>query len=487
MSTLSPRLVGVWAWLTLGLLSGTLLLVVLAPAPQDPEVRGFYPSVGFATLLIFIATVAVIWSIQPVRIRVAKWTAWMAAATTMALTLGPIALWYLGREGLGFQVFQALGVSTGPNGFGDMVVVLGWLDCPRAGIDPYSVEAANCAVGPSNYGPAIFWLTHTGLSPAAAPLLGVLGVVASAIAIAWLVRQSRGLGRAALLMLSASTAWILLQERANLDAAIVWAAVLLVWLVRRYKGLWPWIVAAVPIWILGAWKYYPFAMGLALLPVLKIKHGWLVITGFLGLTIAYVVIMRDYVAMSLESNANLSDGRFGGFGRNIAAAFITGEAQSATSWQWGDLLIAAVLVAAFVWGWTVIGSIRRAPRRKGLSQVPLTMESMLAISGTTAILIAVGWSGFGYNYKAALLVLCIPLLARLSERSNPASFHAGVFMSVLAVMAAFVISNALLASLAVLVSAAFIGGAALRPLMAWVLPVDHSVKPVSANRVAGAS
>ena len=346
MNAVNTRVAGVWAWLTLGLLSGTLLLVVLAPAAQDPEIRGFYPSVGFATLVIVIAAVAVIWAIQPVRLRVAMWTAWLAAATTVALTLGPIALWYLGREGLGYQVFQALRVGTSPYGFGDMVIVLSWLDCPRAGIDPYSAEAVTCALGPSNYGPAIFWLTPTGLSTAAAPLLGVLGVIASAIAIAWLVRQSRGWGRVTLLLMSASAAWILLQERANLDAAVIWAAVLLVWLVRRYQGLWPWIIAAVPIWILGAWKYYPFVMVLALLPALSIKRGWVLITGFLALALGYLVIMRDNVLLSLNSNPNLSDGTFGGFGRNIAAAFVTGEARSATSWQWGDFLIAAVMAAS---------------------------------------------------------------------------------------------------------------------------------------------
>jgi len=468
MTTFTSRLARVWAWIFLAALVGTLLLVVLAPTVQDPEVRGVFPALGFAALVIVIATIAVIWAIRPVRLTVSGWTAWLAAGVTIALTLGPIALWYAGRDGLAYQIFQGIGVGTSPYGFGDMVVVLSWLDCPRIGIDPYGPNALTCAVGPSNYGPAIFWLSGTGLSMAAAPLLGVVGVLASALAIAWLVRLSRGSGRITLLLVSASSAWILLLERANLDAAIIWAAVLLVWLVRRYQGLWPWIAAAVPIWIIGAWKYYPFAMVLALVPVLRIKRGWTVIAGFLALALAYLVIWRDNVLLSLESNANLSRGEFGGFGRNIAAAFVTGEAQSATSWKWGDFAIAGLMVIAFVWGWTVVGASRVHRNRSGLRAVPLTGEAMLAISGSTAVLVAVGWSGFGYNYKAALLFLGVPLLARLADRLVAQAFHAGLLMQVFVVISAFVLSNVLLSSLTVLVSAAFIAGAALRPLSAWL-------------------
>ena len=468
MTSITARPARLWAWIFLAALIGTLLLVVLAPVAQDPEVRGVYPAVGFAALIVVVAVIAVIWAIRPFRLRVAGWAAWLAAGITILLTLGPIALWYAGRDGLGYQVFQAIGVGTGPYGFGDMVVVLSWLDCPRVGIDPYGSDAVSCAVGPSNYGPAIFWLAGTGLNTAATPLLGVLGVIASALTVAWLVRQSRGSGRLTLLLVASSAAWILLLERANLDAAIIWAAVLLVWLVRRYQGLWPWIVAAVPIWILGAWKYYPFAMILALLPVLRIKRGWMVITGFLALALAYLVIWRDNVLLSLESNATLSGGEYGGFGRNIAAAFVTGEAQTATSWKWGDFVIAGLMIAAFAWGWTVVGARRAHRNRSGLRAVPLTGEAMLAMSGATAVLVAVGWSGFGYNYKAALLFLGVPLLARLADRPDAQAFHVGLFMLVLVVISAFVLSNVLLSSLAVLISAAFIAGAALRPLSAWL-------------------
>ena len=458
-----------WALITLGLLALALVIVVTAPVVADIKTRGVYPSVGLATLLIVGAVVAVVWSIRPVRLIVAPWTAALAGALTIVLTLGPIALWYLGRDGLAYQIFQALGVGTSPYGFGDMDVVISWLDCPRAGIDPYGPEVETCAIAPSNYGPAIFWLVPTGLSRAAVPLLGVLGVLLSAAAVVWLARQSRGWGRVTLLVASASAGWILLQERANLDAAIVWCAVLLVWLVRKRNDLLPWVVAAVPIWILGSWKYYPFAMVVALLPVLHIRHGWTVIAGFLVLALGYLVVFRDNVALSLSSNAGLSDGTYGGLGRDIAAAFVAGEAKAVTGWGWGDVVIAVVMIAAFVWGWTVVGRAQTPGKNsRGLHRIPLTAEAMLAISGSTAIVVAVAWSGFGYNYKAALLVLGVPLLARLADRQDAPSFHAGVFMLVLSIIAMFVTANVLLASLATLIVSTFLTGAAIRPLLRWL-------------------
>ena len=459
----------VWALITLGLLGLALVIVFTAPVVADVKTRGVYPAIGLATLLILSAAVAVVWSIRPVRLMVAPWTAALVGALTIALTLGPISLWYLGRDGLAYQIFQALGVGTSPYGFGDMDVVVSWLDCSRAGIDPYGPEAVTCAIASSNYGPAIFWLAPTGLTRTAVPLLGVLGVLLSAAAIAWLARQSRGWGRITLLVASVSAGWILLQERANLDAAIVWCAVLLVWLVRKRDSLLPWVIAAVPIWILGTWKYYPFAMVVALLPVLRIRHGWTVITGFLVLAFGYLVVYRDNVALSLSSNAGMSDGTYGGLGRDIAAAFVAGEAKAVAGWGWGDIVIAMVMIAAFVWGWTVVGSARNHGKDSiGLRRVPLTAEAMLAISGSTAIVVAVAWSGFGYNYKAALLVLGVPLLARLADRRDAPSWHAGVFMLVLSVIAMCVTANVLLASLATLIVSTFLTGAAIRPLLRWL-------------------
>ena len=467
-----------WSLITVGCMFFVCLLVVLAPFAEAPESRAVYPAVGITTLVFLVATVCAVLVIQPVRIRVARWSWWLATAATIVLTLGPISLWYLQRHGLGFQVFQGLRVGTGPYGFGDAAVVLSWLDCWRVGIDPYSAAAEVCALSPANYGPAILWLTPLGLSVNATLAVGVLIVLTSALAIGWLTRQSRGFGRVAIVLVSFSPAWILLLERANLDAVVISAGALLVFLVRRFRGLAPWIAAACVIWVLGAWKFYPFAMIGAFTPVVRVRHGWSVIAGFLALCVLYLVAEHENVLLSLESNAGLSDGTLGGFGRDIAAAFVTGEAQAATNWQWGDFLILATMTVAFVWGWVVVGECRLTQGKKGLQQVPLTAESMLAIGGAFAILIPVGASGFGWNYKAAFLILGIPLLARLTWRLDRPSFQAGVFIAVLSVAAMFVLSNALLASLAVLVSAGFVGGAASRPLLAWLLPP----KPITKSR-----
>ena len=467
-------MIRLWAALTITLLLAASLLVVAAPVAVDASTRGVYPAVGVAAFLIFALTIAVIWSLKSIRVHVTAKVAWLAGAITVALTLGPILLWYLGRVGLGYQISQALGVGGTPYGFGDMDVVLSWLACPREGIDPYSAQAFSCAVGPSNYGPAIFWLSPTGLGRSAAPILGVAGAVLSALAIVWLTRQSRGLGRIVLVVASASAAWILLQERANLDAAIVWLVVLLVWLVRSRPGLWPWIAAAVPIWLLGAWKYYPFAMVLAMVPVLRVRHGWTVLAGFVALAIGYLVLMREYVSLSLASNSNLSGGEFWGIGRDVAAAFIAGEADVVSGWGWADLLLGLVVLVALAWGWSIVGSPdpRSWKPDRPLQAVPMTAESMLAISGASATLVSIGLSGFGYHYKAALLILAVPLLARFAVSPRRDVFRAGLFMLVLVIISVFVTGNLFLTSVSTLVVAAFSVGAALRTLLAW-LPREH--------------
>ena len=472
----------VWAVTTLVLIVASSLVVVAAPFAADESTLGVYPALGFAAFLIWTLVIAVVWSLRPFRVRVAGWTAWFAGGVTLALTLGPIALWYLGREGLGYQISQALGIGGTPYGFGDMDVVLSWLACPREGIDPYSAQAATCAIGPSNYGPAIFWLSPTGLDRSAAPLLGVIGAVLSALAIAWLTRQSRGMGRIALVSASASAAWILLQERANLDAAIIWCAVLLVWLVRSRTGLWPWIVAAIPIWTLGAWKYYPFALVVALVPVLRVRHGWAVIAGFLALAGGYLVWQREFVSLSLASNANLSGGEFWGIGRDVAAAFLAGEADVVSGWGWADVLLGVVLASAFLWGWSIVRrrTVDSWVATSPLRAVPLTAESMLAISGSSATLISVGLSGFGYHYKAALLVLAVPLLARLTSSNRPNVWRPGLFMLVLIVIAVFVTGNLLLSSVSALVVSGFVTGVALRTLLAWV-PLGLRLRQQSGN------
>ena len=71
----------------------------------------------------------------------------------------------------------------------------------------------------------------------------------------------------------------LLLERGNLDAVVLWSAVAAVILVRRWNSLWAWSIAAALIWVMGTWKYYPFAMGLMLLP-LDGKGGYAPLTQF---------------------------------------------------------------------------------------------------------------------------------------------------------------------------------------------------------------
>jgi len=91
--------------------------------------------------------------------------------------------------------------------------------------------------------------------------IGFLAMVVSSVMLLWLARNSRGIGQITLLVAAFGGPWLLLLERGNLDAVIMWVAVLTIALTRRYPTLAAWSVAAILIWIVGTWKYYPFAFG----------------------------------------------------------------------------------------------------------------------------------------------------------------------------------------------------------------------------------
>jgi hypothetical protein len=459
------RIAATCTWAVLGLL---LAIAFLSPLPEDDITRGVYPGLASIAGIVIFVSIGVLLFLQPFRIHTRRYLPFAIAALSVVVVLFPISLWYLGREGLGFQFFQSLRVGTSPYGFGDLEVTLSWLDCVRLEIDAYGPAAATCAIGPANYGPGWLWLASLGIGPQHTAPIGIAVTLLTGVVVAWMARFTSGIGQIALLVVVISPSWILLVERGNFDLLVVWCAVLLVWLVRRMPDrLLPWVIGAIPIWILGTWKYYPFAMVLALLPVVRIRRGWVVIAAFLGAALLYLTVFRDTVLLSVNSNANLSGGNLWGIGRDVLAAIVGGQEKSDTAIRWPDLLIVLMIAAAFIWGWCA----KRTPARlelPGIQKVPFTGEAMLAIGGSSSVLVAVGFGGFGYQYKAALLILTIPLLIRLADRGSPEVWRSAVAMVLLVVIGSVVVWNVATSSIAVLVAAAFTAGVSLRCLMTWI-------------------
>ena len=438
-------------------MAATILVVVAIIAitftgvlARDEITRGVYPERAGVTALYFLAVFGLPWAIDRPELKVRRWLPWGAAALTLITVLGAISLWWLNRWGLGYQWIQSLKLVTAPYGWGDLKLYFDWLVCYQDGINPITAANGTCVAEQMNYGPGFLWWAPLAFLRPAMDVIGVATAVLCATAIAWLVRRSAPWGALALLIAAASPAWILLVERANFDELIIWMAILLVVLTKRFSGLWPWIVSAVLIVILGTWKYYPFAMVLALLPVLRLRRGWMVIVGFLLAAFAYAIGYWNVALGGMGTHM----GKEGGVGRNTLAAFPAGLASPAKGFIWSDSLVLLLVLFAALWG----GSIALQLSHKKVAA--LETRAMLAISGTVAIFGSVMLAGSGYPYKAALLLLGIPLIASLTKNLNSSLWRSSFMLLGVILIAVFVEWNPLTSSAAVHLAAGFLFGLA---------------------------
>jgi uncharacterized membrane protein len=271
-----------------------------------------------------------------------------------------------------------------------------------------------------------------------------------------LARSSRGIGQIVLLIAAVGGPWLLLLERGNIDAVILWVAVVSALLVSKiglksgsgWRVLWPWVAAAMLIWIVGTWKYYPFALGLMLLPALRIKRGWVVVVGFAVASAGYVIATWSNFQFSSQSNSNMIDyGDFVVLGRIPVAARML---------EYGDALFFALAVIALAWGIFVgrsVNQLGRFPHKN----IPF---AMLAAGGSALYLASVLIAGFGYGYKAVFLLLAIPLLSRWVGSPTRAISASSLLIIIFVAIESFVVWNTVLATTVGVVAAAFSLGAA---------------------------
>ena len=240
---------------------------------------------------------------------------------------------------------------------------------------------------------------------------------------------------------------------------MIWAAVVTVILARRWNTLWSWLVAAAILWLMGTWKYYPFAMGLMLIPALRIKRGWTVLVAFAVASTGFVLLTWENFRFSASANAGMVDVRdFVVLGRIPLVARMLDAVPPGSSLQGGDLLVFALVGLAVVWVVLVGLSVAR----------PRVDEAMLAIAGSSLFLISVVMSGFGYAYKAVFLLLSVPMLSRLGARKSRAALYSSLVMLILVGICSIVVWNTTLATLAGVIAAAFAFGASATLLVRGV-------------------
>ncbi len=459
-------MVGIFGGITSALVLVIILMVILsATDPANTGAAGYLP-LAYSAFAVVLAAVIVSAFVRRVRVHVSAGFAWIIGAVSFVVSFVP--WWGLagGNPDLGVLIYRGLKVPQGIIQFWDLSLVMQSVDCARWGFDIYA-ENNGCLADPSIYAPGMVWLRFIPFdlfSEANVAVLGVIMMVISSLVLLSLARSSRGFGQIVLLIAAVGGPWLLLLERGNIDAVILWVAVVSALLIARFgfrepsgagwRVLWPWVVAAMLIWIVGTWKYYPFALGLMLLPALRIKRGWVVVVGFAVASAGYILATWSNFQFSSQSNSNMIDfGDFVVLGRIPVAARML---------DYGDVLFFALAVIAFTWGVFVSRSVIQLGRFPHKN----TVFAMLAAGGSALYLASVLIAGFGFGYKAVFLLLAIPLLSRWVGSPTRVIAASGLLIIIFVAIESFVVWNTVLASTVGVVAASFALGAALFLLLA---------------------
>lgn len=446
---------GAWIAAAAAALATIVVLVQIVRNPVGPD--SYLPDLTSSALTasaVLLIAFALPLFIRRLQISTSRWLPWLIGAVSASLSL---AVWFLVASGHEFKaaaLYEGLRIPQPPFvvQFWDLSLVLKSIDCSSYGFDVY--EAKNgCMQDASIYGPGTLWLQHVPFrifSEDSAPALGVIAIIVSSLALVWLARFSSGRGQLVLLVAAIGSPWLLLLERGNFDAFVIWAAVVTAILARRWNTLWSWLLAAAILWLMGTWKYYPFAMGLMLIPALRIKRGWIVLASFAVASAGFVLLTWENFRFSASANAGMVDVRdFVVLGRIPLVARMLDAAPAGDSLQGGDFLVFALVGLAVLWGVLVGMSLRR----------PRVEEAMLAIAGSSLFLISIVMSGFGYAYKACFLLLAVPMLSRQGNRRSRAALYSSLVMLLLVGFCSIVVWNTTLATLAGVIAAAFAFGA----------------------------
>ncbi|HEY7823389.1 MAG TPA: hypothetical protein VIG24_11165, partial [Acidimicrobiia bacterium] len=332
------------------------------------------------------------------------------------------------------------------------------VDCARWGFDIYAV-GNGCLADPSIYAPGMVWLQYVPggiFSEANAGWLGVAMIIISSLALVMLARWSSGIGQVVLLIAAIGAPWVLLLERGNVDAVVIWVAVITVALAHRWNSPATWTIAAVLIWLVGTWKYYPFALGVLLLPALAIRRGWVIVAGYLVAALGYVAFTWEgFRTSSAASSAMVDFGDFVVLGRTPVVARMAGHAEGIGSWQLGDALMLLMGLLAVILGFLAAWR----------AQIRTPLLGSLAAAGAVVYLAVVLVAGFGYGYKAAFLLLAIPLLSTWPAAKGRILAAVGLATILLIGIESVVVWNTVLATTAGVIAAGIALGAGSAVLM----------------------
>lgn len=436
-----------------GLIAATTGAVALVIASEQGYVTLAWTAAAVLVLVVLAAAVIT-------RVRIASHSAapWLIGFVSLLASLVPWWLVASGQTQAAALLYQGLKIPQGIIQFWDLSLVLQSVDCARWGFDIYAI-GNGCLADPSIYAPGMVWLQYVPggiFSESNAGWLGVAMIIVSSFALVLLARWSSGLGQLVLLIAAIGAPWVLLLERGNVDAVVIWVAVITVALAHRWSSLTTWTIAAVLIWLVGTWKYYPFALGVLLLPALAVRRGWMIITGFAIAALGYVLLTWEgFQTSSAASSAMVDFGDFVVLGRTPVVARMAGHGEAIDAWQFGDTLLVLVGLLAILLGFLA------AWRAK--IRVPIL--GSLAAAGGVLYLSVVLVAGFGYGYKATFLLLAVPLLSAWPSSKSRLMVAVGLASVLLIGIESVVVWNTVLATTAGVIAAGVALGAGAAVLM----------------------
>ncbi len=445
--------------LTLALLVVIETQVLRTAADPANASAQFYVPAATTAAAVFVLAFGIPAVLRSFEISVAPAIAWIIGAVSFALAFIPWLALQTGNSNLASWVYHGTHVPQGQVRFWDLSLVLESLDCHRFGFDVFA-QHNGCLAQPAIYGPGVLWWAKLPGHPFSSAHLEALGLVmlcVSSLCLLWLARMTKGPGVFVLLATALGAPWLLLLERGNIDAVVLWVAVAVIIGCRRWNRIWMWTLAAAAIWVVGTWKYYPFALGLMLVPSLRLRRGWIVFAAFILASGGYVLATWQNFTFSAQSNSAMANiGDVVALGRVDIVARMVGAHVPGSGFGAGDLLVWLCALAALVWGASF-----------GASIAIRVWPAMLAAGCSAVFLSAVLLAGFGWAYKAAFLAACIPLVSLARYRSRLVLFSS-LSMLICIGICSVVVWNTLMASLAGIIAGAFSLGAALVQLLRFL-------------------
>lgn len=403
--------------------------------------------------------------------RAPGWLPYLIGLISFTIPVGLWALVHSGRDSLAWSTYGGLQVLRAKWEFADLFQVLRWVDC------------SGCTEFDANYGPGLPWMHHLTFGVDLVPVTAMLAIaliIVMSLAIGWLASQSGPLGGGLLLVSTFGGAWILLLDRANLDALAILLPIAAALALRRWNNYWSWSLVALAIWILGTWKFYPFALGIMLIPVLRLRRGWIILTGFIVASGGFMLAnWQEFRRTSGVYDTFVIVTDFPALGRTAITARLVSAGSLIPNERIASVIVVIMCLAALAWGLAIGRTI--SPTRNWIA-------AMLAASGSTLFLLTILVAGFGFQYKAAFLLLCAPMLGVLAILKNRAALYTGLVCAALIAIACVIGYSILLTSISGLVAGSILLGISLVPLIRYSLnrgAVRH-VDRDSSNAFSGA-